>query len=171
MKKFLALVLCLTLVLTCFAALLGCDGNESGDTQSGISVPGGLYEIDEAYELGLLTADDIQHINYYMRGYGLDANGKEIDFAPTKEYIELTTHIRTKINDAIIDKYEEDYLAALKHGEHIEDLIMDYFGFYGGCFVVKCYPLWMEGTYNPLVVYGDVGWHRTSYVQAFVCET
>ena len=38
MKKFLALVLCLTLVLTCFTALLGCGGNESGDTQSGNSV-------------------------------------------------------------------------------------------------------------------------------------
>ena len=38
MKKFLALVLCLTLVLTCFTALLGCGVNESGDTQSGNSV-------------------------------------------------------------------------------------------------------------------------------------
>ena len=37
-NKFLALVLCLTLVLTCFTALFGCGGNESGDTQSGNSV-------------------------------------------------------------------------------------------------------------------------------------
>ena len=72
MKKFLALVLCLTLVLTCFTALFGCSESESGDTQGGNSV-GALDNIntsegDKEYEM--LTRNECHKAFVRADAYG-----------------------------------------------------------------------------------------------------
>ena len=72
MKKFVALVLCLTLVLTCFTALLGCGGNESGDTQGGNSASTSdnknTSEGDKEYEM--LTRNECHKAFVRADAYG-----------------------------------------------------------------------------------------------------
>jgi len=188
MKKFLALVLCLTLVLTCFTALLGCGGNESGDTQGGNSVGAldnsstdsgstdsateqvkefRLVAIENAFEAGLLTADDVQHINYYFRGNGLDSNGNSISYTPTKERGEVPVEVKGDIESAIIKKYNDavnSYEQAFGKPTNYFDA---YYGFYGKCYVIRVYPFVVVGAGKNFLNLGGVGWLSHELIQVF----
>ena len=72
MKKFLALVLCLTLVLTCFTALVGCSESESGDTQGGnsASTSGNINTSEGDKEYEMLTSNECHTTFVRADAYG-----------------------------------------------------------------------------------------------------
>ena len=141
MKKFLALVLCLTLVLTCFTALLGCGGNESGDTQSGNSVSdntdsgsgeepgeqeeavfeyGVIYTLQQVYEAGVLSREDLLEIAYHNGDYSyymqpnVDNNGVfPEDFQPRSTPV-LSEAEKGIITAALVDIHKSSNVTEAK---------------------------------------------------------
>ena len=89
MKKF-GLLFAAVVGLLLGVSVAGCKPDRS-------EIEEGIYSFREAYEIGLLTREDVMHVSYFMNGrvYEGKENSsretwKEIDFTPTKEERELT---------------------------------------------------------------------------------
>ncbi len=93
---------------------------------------GGFYSLDEAYENGLLTQDDLKNIAYYFHARNGDTEYIDEAFAPdpkTPEALDQKTQYqikRTYLNE-VID---------MPDGSFDQVVIYDYFGTYNDSIVV-----------------------------------
>jgi hypothetical protein len=89
---------------------------------------GTFYNLEEAYDLDLLSVEDLQSIAYYYRG------SEDESFVPkTKNPETLSQETESKIKQLYLDDLKKSVSEAI-----VEDIyIAEYYGSYGDCVVVK----------------------------------
>lgn len=125
-RKWLAGVLSLAL---CAGVFAGCD---VGSDNFG-KISGAFYTMEEAYEAGYLTREDLMSIAYYHNGgreYNENCMPESYQPAPMQpEEIDMAT--ANAIKDEYIEEFRPDYEATR------EDIFIDhYYGCYNGAFAV-----------------------------------
>lgn len=137
-KRIIGIVFAAVLVLLLGVSFAGCKPDRS-------EIEEGIYSFREAYEIGLLTREDVMHVSYFMNGrvYEGKENSsretwKEIDFTPTKEERELTAEEEMVIKGMFYQRYkkffeEEGYMT---EEEAMEIIHPTFYGEYEGAYVV-----------------------------------
>lgn len=115
---------CLLLVLLCSSviALVGCD-----------SKPDNFYSLQEAYDNGWLTQEDLQSIAYYYHDTPKRNQYKDNDFEPIPKQ-ELTRQMERKIRQAHLEDFKKAFPGEKARLNNV--YILNYFGTYGDCIVV-----------------------------------
>lgn len=122
-------VFCLSLVLLLSIFCFSCTGGD-----------GNIYELQEAYDNGWLTTDDIMNIGYYYQFGVVDGGLTEeelIGFEPKpKEADKLSKRVENKIKRAYRRYYLNKYNKRISLNK-IE--LQHYYGTYQDCIVVAIY--------------------------------
>lgn len=140
-KKCVSLVfvlLTIAMLCMCAAFFVACDDEPTSDTFD--ETQSRLLGIDEAYDLGLLTDDDLMSIAYYYHDSAL-GNGREYneivireDFVPAaKEPELLRSDVFTTIESAYAEVCDETRVEA---NSPFKPHVVAYCGTYGKCVVV-----------------------------------
>jgi len=157
MKKFLAIVLCLTLVLTCFTALLGCAEVKTGQLEEGK-----IYSLQEAYEINAISYNDLLSIACHSGNR--ENNQIDKNFKPT-EINELNEDISLKIKEC---------LAKNETGKNVDDYqILHYYGCYNGAHSfdyidTTCFEPTVEIPFTETV--GGINFHYVSSYRIIMCR-
>lgn len=181
MKK-LFYILSAAVLLFSMAFMTACGGNGE-EPEKPIEKPeefyvnvDTFYPLQEVYDGGLLSRDDILHIAYFTSGnvYEIPKDStsydawKKLDFTPTKERGVLTDEEEMSIKLAFYWRNgrqfsEHGYKSEEDAVEHIE--IFDYAGKYGGGYVVRITADFyghLDEIYKTCRV-GDIGWFLSEY--------
>ena len=125
-RKWLTGVLSLAV---CAGVFAGCD---VGSDNFG-KISGAFYTVEEAYEAGYLTREDLMSIAYYHNGgreYNENCMPESYQPAPMQPE-EIDTATANAIKDEYIEEFRPDYEATR------EDIFIDhYYGCYNGAFAV-----------------------------------
>ncbi|MDE7379459.1 MAG: hypothetical protein K2N14_00260, partial [Clostridia bacterium] len=148
-KLFFAVLFCAVLSLPLFV-FAGCQENDN--------VPKGeLYQLKVAYEMGLLTKDDLEQIAYY--------NNNNIDCPES-----LEEPIAKAIKEAEAERLRTDKANPLPEAKAEGVTIHRYYGCYSGNYAVKtsnCYVSYLTDVPDIREEIGGVEFHFTDYY--FVC--
>ena len=137
-KRIIGIVFAAVFVLLLGVSVAGCKPDRS-------EIEEGIYSFREAYEIGLLTREDVMHVSYFMNGrvYEGKENSsretwKEIDFTPTKEERELTAEEEMVIKGMFYQRYkkffeEEGYMT---EEEAMEIIHPTFYGEYEAPYVI-----------------------------------
>ena len=137
-KRIIPIIPAAVFVLHLGVPLAGCKPDRS-------EIEEGIYSFQEAYEIGLLTREDVMHVSYFMIGRvyeGKEAYNsetwEEIDFTPTQEERELTAEEEMVIKGMFYQRYkkffeEEGYMT---EEEAMEIIHLTFYGEYEGAYVV-----------------------------------
>ena len=132
MKKVFALLVTSLIVL---CALCGCGGTEYPS--------GSFYTMEEAYEIGWITKEDIMEACYRRFGYvvevtdeDIDAPGVEVDY--TSPYPDPVLDEQTE--KAIIHAYYVKYNGQKYGHSESEDYSLDFYGEFQGSYIliIRC---------------------------------
>lgn len=129
-KNIIGVLVSLLVVITALFGVAGCKTGE-------LSEPAGtLYTLREAYELGLLTRDDLMSIAYYHNSGS--THNEEImseSYKPaTKTPEGLSAETELKIKSTAATDYKEKY--NIKDVEADGFTITEYCGTYGDCVAI-----------------------------------
>ena len=115
-------IICLGVILVMMIAMLACEPKKKGD----------FYTLQEAYDQGLITHDDLKSIAYYQNGGSEDES-----FVPMSKNPEVLSNETEKaIKETIVyDVRKEDPVSG---GEIkiINITIQNYYGTYNNCVAV-----------------------------------
>ena len=137
------MVLLAILTVPCFVfGLAACSGNQrendtgNSDIEQGNDdikspdsyISGEFYTLQEAYDSGYLTREDLLSIAYYHNG-GITENEELIshDFTPKQKNSEGISEL---IKNSIINLYKTTYLSDLKDVSNKDIIIDQYYGTY-----------------------------------------
>ena len=122
MKRLLAILLTLT--------TLGCLGVSSCKKRQAI---GKFYTLQEAFDQGFLTEEDVKAIAFYHGGREANVDKFEEDYAPTPKN---PAQIPASIQNDIKSDYIFYFLKESKKAKESMIKIEKYYGYYNGCYVV-----------------------------------
>ncbi len=126
-----------------------------------------IYSLEEAYDSGLLTQDDLMHIAYYESGSVFKVNEEngaddweKIDFTPTQARPGLSAKIEEKIKSSYYYHNLEVFKGHEDKPEYGKDkLKVNYYGCYNGCYVALVdSELWGYPAVVDRVCVGGIGW-------------
>lgn len=157
MKKILN-ILCITIatVFFCFG-MVGCTPKAVGT----------FYTIEEAYENGWLTRDDLMEVCYNR--FGEVWLGENVDSNTWIKYEYSTINILSELDGAVENDIKETYYSMHKNAFFdqdgnslggIKDLSVQYYGTYNNSYVIviEC-SIWETGqTATPTLVAGVAWW-------------
>lgn len=126
MKKNICRMIAMTVVLLICAMAAGCDPRAYGE----------FYTLDEAYELGLLTREELMSIAYYYN-FGTRYNEEVMgeDYVPIPKAPEaLSKRTADRISSTAAYEYRFDHPAEEAEPEGFP--IIEYYGTYGDCVAV-----------------------------------
>ena len=165
MKRVKILTVILALAALCMGMLSGCDNGkdnlEIGD--------GPFYTLEQAYETGWLTKDDIMEVCYYR--FGVVWLGENLDSDSWVRCEYDPKHTRQKLDKSVENNIKKTYYSIHKSeffnkdGDKlggIEDLSVQYFGTYidSHVIVMKC-SLWDIGQVATPTLLAGVAWWET----------
>ena len=144
-KKIIVLLSVLTIIST---MLCGCVDNET-------QIKGELYDLNEVYENGGITRQDLLSILYYIYDLKIDENKDKYpeDFVPTPKN---PSELDKKTQDAIARLYKQQNGYSQKYAYRLR-----YYGKYGEYFAFKISVLVPGADYSDYVEWitvGDVGY-------------
>ena len=137
-KRIIGIVFAAVFVLLFGVSFAGCKPDRS-------EIEEGIYSFREAYEIGLLTREDVMHVSYFMIGRvyeGKEAYNsetwEEIDFTPTKEECELTAEEETVVKGMYYQKNKKlfEKYGYMTEEEAREIIHLTFYGEYEGAYVV-----------------------------------
>ena len=139
-KRIIGILFAAVFVLLLGVPLAGCKPDRS-------EIEEGIYSFREAYEIGLLTREDVMHVSYFMNGRVYEGKEaythnmemwEEIDFTPTKEERELTAEEETVIKGMYYQKYKKlfEKYGYMTEEEAREIIHLTFYGEYEGAYVV-----------------------------------
>jgi len=100
---------------------------------------GKMYTLQEAYDLGFLTTEDLMDISYHRHGVVLNEDYEEIEYTPTKTPETLSPKTENEIKRAVLAHAREAGMKDVK----IEDIeIRAYYGTYNDCVAVRIRQYW-----------------------------
>ena len=102
---------------------------------------GAFYSLQEAYEKGFLTREDLRHIAYFKDGKLEELRGETIvsvEFTPKTPKPMLDEKTEEYLKRAYYQKNEKLFKSIEKYGYSISDIIFTiYLGKYNDCYVVE----------------------------------
>ena len=137
-KRIIGILFAAVFVLLLGVAVVGCKPDRS-------EIEEGIYSFREAYEIGLLTREDVMNVSYFMIGRVYEGKEtynsetwKEIDFTPTQEERELTTEEETVVKGMYYQKYKKlfEKYGYMTEEEAREIIHLTFYGEYEGAYVV-----------------------------------
>ena len=125
MGKMTKKIICFGLLLAMLLSFAACAGNVDGEE----AVPqkkGDFYTLQEAYDQGLLTVDDLKNIAYYQNGESPDEN-----FVPTAKNPEtLSAETENAIKESRAYDYRNDTVSPQKDAKPNDFQVVKYLGTY-----------------------------------------
>ena len=139
MKKFVALVLCLTLVLTCFTALLGCAEVKTGQLEEGK-----IYSLQEAYEINAISYNDLLSIACHSGNRS--NNSIDENFSP-KKIVAIDDAVSSNIKEAVAEEYRTRQYYSVPDAK-ADDVVLEYYGMYNAVYVFRHNDLYTNNGYT-----------------------
>ena len=180
MKKLSRILITLMLVAVALFGVVGCNANTQSDLQSKIdelqgqieelndriaemedeferksdllkdNLKSGFYSLKNAYDMGLLTRDDLMSIAYYHNG-GRRYNEEIMpeDYSPQPKTPEvLSENTELKIKETAAKEFREKYNVEYAKAEGFT--ITEYYGTYGGYVAVVIKDNYTGGVWSPI---------------------
>ena len=158
MKRMKLLAGMVTMILLCIGVLCGCEQNV-----------GTLYSIQEAYEKGWITQDNIMEVCYYR--FGEVWFGENLDSDSWVKYEYAPKHTRQELDKSVENDIKKTYYAINKsdffdkEGNSlggIDNLSVQSFGTYNdSCVVIMKCTLWDVGQVAIPMLLAGVAWWET----------
>lgn len=117
MKKINGLLFILILIILMSSMLNGCNATN-----------GQLYTLNEAYDNGWISQDDLKNISYYWNNESSDSSFIPIPITPS----ELDPKMDKKIRKAYLQNFNRKFGEAKLNNIHI----YNYYGTYGDCPII-----------------------------------
>ena len=115
-------IICFALLLAMFFSFAACAPQKKGD----------FYTLQEAYDQGLLTMDDLKNIAYYQNGESPDEN-----FVPAPKNPEtLSTETENAIKESRAYYYRNMEIGAIEYAKASGYRITKYYGTYSNMIAV-----------------------------------
>ena len=163
MKRVKLLAGILGMILLCAGALSGCDNGKEQIEE------GTFYSLEEAYDAGWLTKDNIMEVCYYRFGevwLGEDLNSDswvKYEYEPKNQQQGLDKSVENNIKNAYYSIHKSDFFD--KEGNSlggIDNLSVQYFGTYNNfCVIIMKCSLWDVGQVVTPMLLAGVAWGET----------